>query len=646
MAVFKCKMCGGSLDIEGCKSVVTCEYCGTQQTLPKAEDEVIANLFNRANNLRLKNEFDKAQELYEKIISTGSTDAEAYWGNVLCKFGIEYVEDPATFKRIPTCHRTQLEPVLSDVDYKSAIENADDAQREIYEAEAKAIDELQRNILRIVDGEEPFDVFICYKETDENGKRTQDSVIANDIYHQLTQEGFKVFYAAITLEDKLGQEYEPYIFSALNSAKVMLVVGTKPEFFNAVWVRNEWSRFLKIIKNDRQKALIPCYKDMDAYDLPEEFSHLQAQDMGKIGFISDIVRGIKKIIGDNTPKTDSNLKKVKNDPATVYSRAVASLNNKDADSLELAKKLFDSLGDYKDSKEKSKECAEKIKKKKKSNTLVALLIVAVVVGVVALIASSPIPRAIINALSPNSNQTVTEQQTPISSVEITNLKINRDTDDVSNNYDSFENPISRLYFHYDVVLNGIDSADLLFLMVTPTGKEYEYLETGVYSATNWIYNFGRDELDDWDNGNFQLKIYDNNTNQLLLTKNFSVFTSDNGNNQNNVQTYQPTQAPQVNNVSFETLTFSGQGFSTVNNVCIPNGLYLIKYTATCPSSDNNKFYFDLYNEYGSEVVYEISHIYPDEPINTQQTFEGPINGGKLVIDAESNVSWTITIEIL
>ena len=141
-------------------------------------------------------------------------------------------------------------------------------------------------------------MFICYKETDENGKRTVDSALANDIYYQLTQEGLKVFYAAITLEDKLGREYEPYIFAALHSAKVMLVVGTKPEYFEAVWVRNEWSRFLKLMNTDRTKLLIPCYRDMDAYDLPEEFAHLQAQDMSKIGFVNDVVRGIKKVIGD------------------------------------------------------------------------------------------------------------------------------------------------------------------------------------------------------------------------------------------------------------------------------------------------------------------------------------------------------------
>ncbi len=305
MSILKCKMCGGTIEINDNRTTATCEYCGTEQTLSKSREETIQNLFNRANNLRMKSEFDKAQEIYEKIVDIDGTDSEAYWGLVLCKYGIEYVEDPKTFKRVPTCHRTEIESVLADVDYKSAIENADTLQRAIYEAEAKQIDALQKDILKIANSEEPFDVFICYKETDADGKRTQDSVIANDIYYQLKNEGFKVFYAAITLEDKLGREYEPYIFAALNSAKVMLVVGTKPEYFSAVWVKNEWSRYLKLLKNDRSKLLIPCYKDMDAYELPEEFAHLQAQDMSKIGFINDVVRGIKKIVAKDEPKPEA-----------------------------------------------------------------------------------------------------------------------------------------------------------------------------------------------------------------------------------------------------------------------------------------------------------------------------------------------------
>lgn len=262
MALFKCKMCGGTLEIENGASIATCEYCGTTQTLPRIDDEKRANLYDRANHFRRNNEFDKAMGIYEQILNEDNTDAEAYWSLVLCRYGIEYVEDPASHKRIPTVNRAQFTSVFDDDNYKSALQYADSYQKSIYEQEAAAINEIQKGILAISQKEEPFDVFICYKETDNNGRRTPDSVLANDLYHQLTQEGFKVFFARITLEDKLGSAYEPYIFAALNSAKVMVVLGTKPEFFNAVWVKNEWSRYLALIKQGQKKMLIPAYKDI------------------------------------------------------------------------------------------------------------------------------------------------------------------------------------------------------------------------------------------------------------------------------------------------------------------------------------------------------------------------------------------------
>ena len=303
MTIFKCKMCGGTLEFNPGDTVAVCDSCGTKQTLPKLDDDRRANLYDRANHFRRSNEYDKAMGIYEQILAEDNTDAEAYWSLVLCRYGIEYVEDPATHKRVPTVNRAQFTSIFDDDNYKSALHYADAAQREVYESEAKAINEIQKGILAISQKEQPFDVFICYKETDASGRRTPDSVLANDLYHQLTQEGFKVFFARITLEDKLGTAYEPYIFAALNSAKVMVVLGTKPEYFNAVWVKNEWSRYLALVKNSGgKKMLIPAYKDMDPYDLPEEFSHLQAQDMGKLGFMQDLIRGIKKIISADAPK--------------------------------------------------------------------------------------------------------------------------------------------------------------------------------------------------------------------------------------------------------------------------------------------------------------------------------------------------------
>lgn len=303
MAVLKCKMCGGDIEAAPNQTYGTCDHCGSTMTLPKAADEQITNLYNRANHFRRQNDFDRAVSAYENILNIDATSAEAHWGLVLSKYGIEYVEDPQSNERIPTCHRVQSESILTDIDYLSALENAEDAYtKNLYESEAKRIADIQKSILTISAQEKPYDVFICYKETTDGGSRTKDSSMAQDVYYQLTNEGYKVFFARITLEDKLGQEYEPYIFAALNSAKVMVVIGTKQEHFNATWVKNEWSRYLALSKNDRSRLLIPCYSDMDAYDLPEELSMLQSQDMTKIGFIQDLIRGIKKVLSASAEK--------------------------------------------------------------------------------------------------------------------------------------------------------------------------------------------------------------------------------------------------------------------------------------------------------------------------------------------------------
>ena len=297
MAIIKCKMCGGDLRLIEDSTVCECEYCGTRQTVPKADDEKKLKLFERANRLRAACEFDKAAGVYESILADFDREAEAYWGLVLCKYGIEYVDDPATGKKIPTCHRSSFDSVLDDPNFEQACENTDALARRVYRDEARAIEALRQAILQVSGREEPYDVFISYKERDGAGQRTLDSVLAQDIYTELTGRGYRVFFSRISLEDKLGTEYEPYIFAALNSARVMLVVGTDYENLDSVWVKNEWSRFLKLMAKGEKKTLIPVFKGMDAYDMPKEFNKLAALDMGKVGAMQDLIRGVEKILG-------------------------------------------------------------------------------------------------------------------------------------------------------------------------------------------------------------------------------------------------------------------------------------------------------------------------------------------------------------
>ena len=334
MAIIRCKMCGGDLEIDPDVTVCECEYCGSKQTIPTADNEKKMKLFDRANRLRLNCEFDKAATVYESIVSEFPEEAEGYWGNLLCTYGIEYVDDPATGNKIPTCHRSSFTCFLDEEDFEQVMENADAVSRSVYREQAKQIEEIRKGIIEVSGKEQPYDIFICYKETAEDGQRTIDSVLAQDVYDALAAKGYRVFFSRISLEDKLGTEYEPYIFAALNSAKVMLAFGTSYDYYNAIWVKNEWSRYLKLMAEDKSKHLIPCYKDIDAYDIPKEFRSLQAQDLGKVGAVQDLIRGIDKLLG-KTEKTDGN------GAQTMIQQVISGGPNVDA----LLKRGYDSLED-------------------------------------------------------------------------------------------------------------------------------------------------------------------------------------------------------------------------------------------------------------------------------------------------------------
>lgn len=294
--IFKCKICGGSLDVKQGERLAECEYCGVKQTIPSFIEPKTQEIYNRASAYLMHNEFDKAENLYNQILFENKEDADAYWNVLMCRYGVTYVKDPASGKYIPTCNRTLYASILNDENYHSALKYADEKQKDLYIENAQTIDDIQKGILAVSKNEKPFDIFISYKETDVSGARTKDSIVAQDLYDKLTAEGYKVFFSRITLEDKIGTEYEPYIYAALASSKVMITISSSVENIEAIWVKNEWSRFLSFAEKDSSKTLIPLYFDMDKSDLPDDFSHLSAYDMKVDGFEQDLIRGIKKLI--------------------------------------------------------------------------------------------------------------------------------------------------------------------------------------------------------------------------------------------------------------------------------------------------------------------------------------------------------------
>lgn len=296
MAVYKCKICGGSTIIDSKNGIAVCEYCGTKQALPLFTEKSEQVLYERGNSYLLQSEYDKATNVFNQLLAIAPNDPELYWDLVLCKYGVTYVCDPKTGKYIPTCNRTHYSSIFQDENYLKAIELSNGEKKELYESDAKTIDNIQKGIIEVSKKEKPFDIFISYKETDANGNRTKDSIVAQDLYEKLTASGYKVFFSRITLEEKIGSEYEPYIYAALYSSKVMLTISSSRENIEAVWVKNEWSRYLTLSQNDSEKTLIPLYFDMEKTDLPDDFSMLSAQNMKVEGFEQELLRGIKKLI--------------------------------------------------------------------------------------------------------------------------------------------------------------------------------------------------------------------------------------------------------------------------------------------------------------------------------------------------------------
>ena len=295
MGALKCKMCGSNLEIEDSITVCKCEKCGTSQTVPDIEDDKELKLFERAGRLRFNCDFDKAAGIYNTITDSYPEEAEGYWGLILCKYGIEYADD-ASGEKVPVCHRISYDSVMADEDFELVMENSDSESRAIFREEAKIIEENRKKYIQIAESEQPYDIYISYRAKDDNGDKTAVSEIAGYLYNKLTSAGYRVFLSEAALKGNKRSDCEPYIYSALNSANVMLALGTSYDDYNDVWVKNEWNRYLEIAEKNKNKCLIPCYKDVDEYDIPKEFAGLKVCQLGNDDTFNNIMAEIANVV--------------------------------------------------------------------------------------------------------------------------------------------------------------------------------------------------------------------------------------------------------------------------------------------------------------------------------------------------------------
>ena len=237
MADFKCKYCGNSLHPEEGQTFIICPRCDETTRFVWQDDSKKTRLLEEANDLRFRCLFDRAQHLYDVIIQEFPNEADAYWGYILCEYGVEFQEEARTGKRVPTLHRISQKSMLLDPYYQKVLEYASPAEKKDYQRIAGELERIRMRFIELSQNEEnQYEIFISFKQTDDRtGRETIDCSRAENLYYKLKDLGYRVFFSKVTLAGRGGDDYEPIIYTALINSKIMLVVGSSGENLEAPW---------------------------------------------------------------------------------------------------------------------------------------------------------------------------------------------------------------------------------------------------------------------------------------------------------------------------------------------------------------------------------------------------------------------------
>ena len=366
---FGCKNCGsphlrdradGKLECLSCRRV----FEKNVETSAEREARILylSRLDDAEKHLRISPpEFDKAESLFRDFIDFYPKNSDGYWGLVRARYGIKYERDIRGVD-IPSCYKSSYKDFREDTDFKKALEFAENAstyenlteQAELIAGVCKKWYDEAKNY--------SYDIFISFKATDDKtGDDTLDIEDMKELHSFLLEEGYNVFFSPRSMRRYQGQHYDAYIFNALQTAKAMIVYGSKPEYFTSTWVQNEWTRFLRMEAKGEKKpgSCIVAHKGFSPYELPPELRRIQAIDASEENrFYFDVLKSIKRIL-EEEKKIDTN---------EELMREIAELRRQQEENQKANQKQLEESRKQQEALEKSLE-EEKKKNSKKPNTI-------------------------------------------------------------------------------------------------------------------------------------------------------------------------------------------------------------------------------------------------------------------------------------
>jgi len=292
--ILQCITCGNNIYGNFIKSDGghICKCCGVFYKKSAKKNDINQKIQCEIGYSQLKRyEFDAAKDTFKSIIIEHPDNINALWGILLARYGVVPVKGffDGTVEPIycfPEYEEQGSKKFRDEREYKMLMEllekqNADLNVSYFYEEKAK---EIERAIDKFTECKKKtdVDVFICVKisaateEEPQKSGRTQDYEYAVKVYSDLTAKGVNTFFSFVNLKNNI--ESDDLIWSNLVKSKKMLLIGSAEEYFESVWVKSEWKRWLYL---GREKDLYICsMKHDNEYPksiLPHELANLRSQ---------------------------------------------------------------------------------------------------------------------------------------------------------------------------------------------------------------------------------------------------------------------------------------------------------------------------------------------------------------------------------
>lgn len=303
-----CKCCGSTLDPQTAKNgVIKCGYCTEIFTLAKSAEPEALDAIRIGNHELDICRFDDAFASFNKAAQIDPNEPEAYIGMAYATHKVQHIRDAVNNRLQPICHEVSNKVFAQDKNYLRALSLATQEQKSQYARQCDEIDYIRGEFCKFKQSGLDYDCFICVKVTDDerttaDGQKiyTADYKTADELYFHLSGKGYKPFFSEREIGNRTGADYEALILYALYSSECMLVVCGNESYLQTAWVKNEYTRFLKMVADDEKESdsVAIVFSGSPIERLPGRKGKLQGIDMRGV----DPYGKITSFVENHTPE--------------------------------------------------------------------------------------------------------------------------------------------------------------------------------------------------------------------------------------------------------------------------------------------------------------------------------------------------------